>query len=147
VDGDRDLDVVFGNVRARDRLLLNDGSGRFTDVTAARLPDDAADTLALAAGDVDGDGDPDLVPGNQDPSAGQGAQDRLYRNDGSGRFVDVTGARMPVDAERTSAVVMTDVDGDRDLDLVFTSDAFDQPRTRLYTNDGTGVFTAATSRI
>ena len=50
------------------------------------------DTRATALGDVDGDGDVDLVVGNTFAQ-----QDRLYLNNGAGKFTDATASRMPVD--------------------------------------------------
>ena len=52
--------------------------------------------------DVDIDGDADAVLGDD------GQQNRLYLNDGTGRFVDATGARLPADGGRYS---MADVLG------------------------------------
>jgi hypothetical protein len=65
----------------------------------------------LALGDVDGDGDPDLVLGNS-------GQNRLYLNDGSGTFTDATTERMPTTNDSTGSVALGDVDGDGDLDLI-----------------------------
>ena len=108
------LDLVFGNhvPPQQDRLYLNDGAGNFTDVTATRMPPDSDHTYALAVGDVDGDGDPDLVFGNYR------AQSRLYLNSGTGNFI-VTTPHMPRNSDLTVAVALGDVDGDGSLDAMF----------------------------
>ena len=139
VDGDGDLDLVCGNAGPwgqSNLLLLNDGTGRLLDATAASLPPDHDVTTAIALGDVDGDGDLDLVCGNTSWLA---AQNRLYLNDGSGRFRDVTANQLPVHADPTQAVVLADFDGDGDLDIVFGNRSSD----RLLRNDGRGTFTEA----
>ena len=118
VDGDGDLDAVFANSRGRgshqNRLYLNDGWGTYTDATSAKMPADTDFSRAVALGDVDGDGDPDMVFANSLQ------QNRLYVNDSTGTYADAT-ARMPVDVDSTRSLVMGDVDGDGDLDLVYGS--------------------------
>ena len=155
VDGDGDVDLVFGNshyrifapVGQQNRLYLNDGTGTYTDATAQLLPADIDLTTAVALGDVDGDGDLDLVFGNGFsfvyPPGGQ--QNRLYLNDGSGAYTDVTAARMPADGDETHAVALGDVDSDGDLDLVLGNYTSYGQQNRLYLNDGTGTFTDATA--
>jgi len=61
------------------RLYRNDG-GRFVEVTSHSGTGDTGWSITAAAGDVDGDGDPDLLVGNVYGPL------RLYRNDGSFRF-------------------------------------------------------------
>ena len=133
VDGDGDLDVMFGSWTHSNRLYRNDGYGIFVDVSATSLPVDADFTEAVAFGDVDGDGDLDLVCGNQ------GQQDRLYENDGMGGFIDVTAGRMPADAALTPFVELADLDGDGDLDMLLSGPL------RLYDNNGAGQFVDVTA--
>ena len=149
VDGDGDLDIACGNgytqgyyVGKRNRLYLNDGAANFVDATAPHLPADGDRTSSLVLGDVDGDGDLDLITGNSGQwYVAAGEQNRLYLNDGSGRFTDATTGRMPIATNKTYAIALGDLDGDGDLDLVLGNGG----QNRLLRNDGSGVFTDDTA--
>src|SRR5690606_12061606 len=56
-DGDLDLFLTSGASTRMDHLWINDGSGRFSEESAARLPNDARPSPSCAAADVDRDGD------------------------------------------------------------------------------------------
>ncbi|HLQ38765.1 MAG TPA: FG-GAP-like repeat-containing protein, partial [Planctomycetota bacterium] len=146
VDGDGDLDLVVGNYWGTQSLLyINNGTGTFTDATASRMPAGSYSTTSLALGDVDGDGDLDLVVGNQ---GNPGGQSLLYLNNGTGTFTDATASRMPVGSYITNSLVLGDMDGDGDLDLVVGNSSYYSGQSLLYLNNGTGTFTDATaSRI
>ena len=95
--------------------------------------DSAVLTLnAVAAGDVDGDGDPDLVV------IGQHSID-LFRNNGSATFTKeaiLTTATSPLPLECMDLLLL-DIDGDGDLDAA-TAETIGPV---IYVNDGTGTFT------
>jgi hypothetical protein len=171
VDGDGDLDIVFANGHVAsyscsgqppfpgcaqvtqgrpDRLYLNDGVGSFTVAPVTQMPGSWDCAASVALGDVDGDGDLDIVFGNDRASyesgygpllgglisSASGHENHLFLNDGNGVFSYA--AQLPVDASVTGAVAFADVDGDGDLDLVCAND--DPGHSRLYVNDGTGTF-------
>jgi enediyne biosynthesis protein E4 len=121
-DGDGHVDLLLVNgapwpwgrqaaERPTQRLYRNDGTGRFTDVTAAAGLDVTFYGQGVAVGDFDNDGDPDLfftaVGGN-----------RLFENRG-GRFVEVTEqAGVGGDPQGWStAAAFFDYDNDGLLDL------------------------------
>lgn len=95
------------------------------------------DGAGVALGDVDGDGRPDIVLASEEAPAA------LYHNDGGFRFTDVTKASgLDFTGLHTTSVVLADVDGDRDPDLV--AGTFGGP-VALFTNDGRGHFSNTTA--
>jgi hypothetical protein len=146
VDADGDHDLVVANAFGQQpRLYLNSGAGVFTDVTSTHLPTMTLNSFAVVAGDIDRDGDLDLIFTNSGTTTfgGTGGQTRCYVNDGAGHFADQTAARLPV-LNVTSVVDadLVDFDNDFDLDLIVVSR--DGSPSRLFLNDGSGVFVNGT---
>lgn len=116
VDGDGDLDLYFSHVswqgrEGQDRLLINDGAGRFSDETASRIPTEAEITLTARFADLDGDGDLDLVRGEAGPLT-------VWANDGRGVFTDVTDQVLPEPIMGVNiALALADFDGDGRTDI------------------------------
>jgi VCBS repeat protein len=133
IDGDGDLDLVVGNENQFNRLYLNNGTSTpFGGVTGSNIGTDTDGTRSIALGDIDGDGDLDLVAGNDNQVNG------LYLNNGtSSPFSGVVSSEITADSDDTRAVVLGDVDGDGDLDFIAGNNALGGPN-RLYLNDGAG---------
>jgi VCBS repeat protein len=147
LDGDGDLDALVANL-GPEQLLINDGTGVFADRSVAQLPppptlfQDITANVHLA--DVDGDGDLDALLSNEnpfDPSPTNGGQNRLWINDGTGRFTDETAARLPARTDQTGAMLSGDIDGDGDLDVV----VLNRGQDFVLVNDGHGFFTDETA--
>ncbi len=145
VDGDFDVDIVVGNENGN-RLWLNNGSGVFSDMTATHLPLVAGEeTREADLGDIDNDGDLDLVFANVHFAAGSTGRNRLLRNNGCGMFTDISAAALPVFNLNTVDADFLDVDGDGSLDLLLAT-AFDGT-FQAFINDGTGIYSDATGDV
>lgn len=141
-DGDEDLlitgfDNAFLDPGPLTKLYLNDGTGEFIEDYEEDLEDVWNSSIAFA--DVDGDGDKDLlITGTTFYQ--YNATAKLYTNDGSGGFTEVSGT--PFEDISGGSVAFSDIDGDSDLDLLLTGYNGDLgPITKLYINDGLGEFT------
>jgi hypothetical protein len=132
LDGDGDLDLLVGNGDAHEdpdglrpgqgvTWLENLGDGRFSPRRIGELPG----VHGLAARDLDGDGDLDVVASSFLPAAGAGAAERLsipaaawWEQAAPGVFRPWTLATGPRDA---AALEVADLDGDGRLDLLLGS--------------------------
>jgi len=144
LNGDGLTDIVVGTTyQTQSRLYLGTGQGRFSEVTRTHLPAQPLSVGDLEPGDVDGDGDLDLVLadwGAGNNMTNEGGRTRLWLNDGAGRFSDATDARMPDIKVRFSwDLELVDVDNDADLDLLVSCKRCGG--SHLFRNDGAGTFT------
>jgi hypothetical protein len=129
-DSDGDLDLAAGQYGwggQPNRLYRND-NGQLT-ASAVWSSSEADNTMSVAWGDYDDDGDLDLAVGND------GQPIRLYRND-NGQLTSSAVWSAGV-ADRTHSVAWGDIDADGDLDLAVGNSV---QTSRLYRNDG-GVLT------
>jgi hypothetical protein len=133
LDGDGDLDAViprdFGESSV---ILLNDGTGRFESFESG-LQTEGSNGINASLGDVDGDGDLDILHNCH------GCGDSVWINDGSARFTS-TGQWLSMGWSYDSAFVDLDRDGDLDI-VIANSNIPDQ----VWLNDGTGLFSQATT--
>jgi len=116
VDGDGDLDLLFDGGGSflpshSTQLLINDGTGVFTDETNRITGEPASDDNQVKCADVDNDGDFDLVVASL-----TNATEKLLRNDGTGHFKAV-GNAFPGLGDPTLAIDLGDFDGDGRVDL------------------------------
>ncbi len=144
VNGDGLVDIVIGNSgeAGQNFLWLNvpDNPGTFIDATKSHLPQINDKTQSIALADLDGDGDLDMMVGNEVPP------NRLLINDGKGVFTEKTeGFELLVPLE-TRMILLADVDGDQDLDAVFSNltsnggEWVKDPQMRILINDGNANF-------
>ncbi len=128
------VDAIFANRNARNRVCLNDGTGAFT---CRHVSNDFNATLGVAVGDVDGQNGLDAIFANRlQPN-------RVCLNDGTGAF---TCSDVSDDSGNTYAVAVGDMDGQNGPDIIFANSGSspDCPqsicRDRVCLNDGTGAF-------
>ena len=168
VDGDGDIDIYdqaigpyddVNNTIATPMLLLNDGSGNFTDATD-HLPGMVTGTNMLggieyldhvyyisALADLNGDGAAELIVGQQhgmDPG-----NPIVFWNDGSGNFSDDNKTLLPIPTwgmnSEYADIKVFDANGDGHMDILtiaydgtFATSAFEMS---LFLGDGSGGFT------
>ena len=155
VNGDRLDDVYLGGAKDQaGSLMIQQRGGRFVRSDEPLFARDAvSEDVGATFVDVDGDGDLDLyvVSGGNEFSEGAPAlQDRLYLNDGRGRFRKSVG-QLPDESASGSHVVAADYDGDGAMDLFVGGRVVPwqygiAPRSMLLRNDGRGRFTDVTAK-
>jgi len=139
-DGDGDLDLYFTgglNANSNGGGLYQNDNGTFTLVTNSGLP--ILNTGAADWGDVDGDGDIDLVVMGYDNNV---AVTDVYINNGNGTFsASDTGLLNSYMGD----VSFADYDSDGDLDIALTGIETTNWTffSKIYVNDGSGNFTDA----
>ena len=142
-DGKADIAIALS-----DRVLLfrNEGGGKFTDVTRSIgivVPEWEYSSRGMTWVDYDHDGDLDLlITGGYDVVGGNIENIRpnfLWRNNGNGTFTEVGKEAGLAGKGSTASAVLSDINNDRAVDLVFTG--LDGSPT-VYLNQREGPFKA-----
>lgn len=137
IDHDGDIDLFLsgswsGNYTS---IYENDGSGNFTEVNPYELT-----AVCLGSSiffDANGDGHQDLFYFGRNTTF-YGVS-KLYLNNGNGQFTDTP---VTIDGFQTGSVAAEDYDKDGDMDLLISGQMNPNlDRTKLFNNDGNGVFT------
>ncbi|WP_420379961.1 T9SS type A sorting domain-containing protein [Gilvibacter sp.] len=148
LDGDGDMDLIAtgsGNMSdgsthgALTTLYFNDGAGNFTAVNDHGIENIRVSKIALA--NIDTDEDLDLLISGF--TSGGFALTKLYTNDGSGNFTEVTGS--PFECLENGYFNFGDIDGDNDQDIVFSGGHSGIEDVVKYINDGNGNFSLDTT--
>ena len=111
-DNDGRCDIYLCRLDGSNVMYRNLGNWKFEDTTAATgtaCPSQFSSGATFA--DVDGDRDLDLFV------TAMGQPNRLFRNDGNGKFTDITTASGIGTRFGSSSLALADIDGDGDLDL------------------------------
>jgi outer membrane protein assembly factor BamB len=132
-DADARLDLAVANANGNSAtILLGDGDGTFTEAPGSPVSLGAGTgPSGIAAGDIDGDMDTDLVTANTDSATAS-----VLVNSGGGDFTLVTSH--PVPGPNPTAVALLDLTGDTAPELAVTSRG--NRTLTVFTNAG-GTFT------
>ena len=158
-NGDGREDVFLGGAKRQPAALYLQGPGGTFRRSAATdslwRADRLHEDVDAAFFDATGNGHLDLYvvsAGNEFSAGSDALRDRLYLNDGAGRFRRARGALPEGMAVNGGAVAPGDFDGDGDIDLFVGGRSVPRrygksPRSYLLENDGTGRFTDVTGEV
>ena len=156
VDNDGFDDLFVTTAASENRLFHNRGDGTFEDWTMRSGVGNQQLSSSAAFGDLDGDGDLDLVVATYlvespapvgdcywkgvtvmcGPKGFQPCDDLLYLNDGTGRFTETD--KLQGHPGYGLGVLLFDADGDNDTDVFIANDS---SPNHLFLNDGRAEFT------
>jgi len=118
-DNDGDLDLFVSNTNTEpgenNALYRNEGSGTFTKILNVPMANDKGVSAGSCWGDIDNDGDIDLVVANGEFIGAR--KNFIYLNKGMGEFERLTGEPAVEDLGQTDGVSLIDWDGDGTLEL------------------------------
>lgn len=150
VDLDGWTDLFVSNYRLNPNFFYKNDLGTLTEIAGSNGTQGTyrprygayGHTIGSAFGDIDNDGDLDLISANLAHPFYYHFSDRtqVLINDGSGQFTDEAEARGIYYRETHSNPTLFDADNDGDLDLFITS-VYPERDSDLYLNDGAGNFT------
>jgi uncharacterized membrane protein YraQ (UPF0718 family) len=129
------------------KLLKNIGNGKFSDITATSGITQQTNAVAGIWGDINNDGLADLFLVNYKNKAGQPEANKLYINQGEGKFIDLSQQYGITEKAYSASASFADFDNDGDLDLFVSNYGSIQDvdgqsikghsqKDNLYRNDG-----------
>ena len=120
VNNDKRLDIITADTYEQNRLHVQTEEGRFIDTTQTNLPPDGENSMDAAIGDIDDDGDLDIVTANFGEPHWASVHLNIGENHlGYPHFVDASDL-LSDGPKDLRGVVMKDINGDERLDLLFT---------------------------
>ena len=142
-DGKPDLFVSHESNELND-LFINMGGGNFQQMSGDPLVTALASSISSSWGDVDNDGDMDVVIANSGNFQPQ--NNMLFLNNGDGSFTRVTTGDLVNDGGCSYGSTMYDMDNDGDLDIFITNGFCNGViKNFYYRNEGNGIFVRDTT--
>jgi hypothetical protein len=145
INGDGIADVVVVNsgacsaarCRPYNLVFIADGAGGLVESTDSPLSTGTDDSMAIAVGDVTGDGVGDVVVVNRAPNGQPSQANQLFVNANAGGLMERTGSLIASGTLQSSGVVIGDLTGDGLLDMVVLNPG---QANQLFVGDGGGGF-------
>ena len=135
-DNDGDIDLGISNYFGQSKVLVNDGTGNFTQVILLPLPINDR-TFGQSWGDVDNDGMLELAIGQWSCNGCTGPQGFIVYKNNAGVLTSYEFRTSAYTDEHVFAPRFADLNGDRLSDIHMGADF---AATRLYMNVGGGMF-------
>jgi hypothetical protein len=112
-DNDGDLDLFISNYVGPNKMFLNDGTGKFEDISKQAKLDSTSWGKGPSFADINHDGFVDLYEGDCKVA------NQLYINNGDNTFTDIADEvpELKCDKVRTKGTAFADIDNDGDMDL------------------------------
>jgi hypothetical protein len=139
-DNDQDLDLYVAHCRQSstsptderriNRLFVNDGNNNYTEQAATFGINIGWQTWTSSFGDIDNDGDLDLVLTNHDHAS------QVFENDGSGMYTELLNTGFSTSGITPIESVLEDFDNDGYMDILVTGSEW-----QYWRNNGNKTFT------
>jgi hypothetical protein len=148
-ENDGDKDIILSGKDSNDnnltKLYVNNGIGIYTVSSSTSFAGISEGDLAVA--DSDNDGDMDVIVNGSSSQGSQGWITKLYTNNGSGIFTEVT--TTPFIGTLSGAVEFADFDNDGDKDVIVLGARIGNPSAicKIYQNQGNNSFVESNDLI